>query len=267
MKLETCKNGHLWDPSLTSTCPECAFLEELRQREDKETVQLEAEDYILPERPNLDRVERVYFRNADGSMGEIHVQENLVFNHGFPRLITCPNGHRYDPELTPECPECAMMEGFQLDLEELILDDREFANGDIGLENIDVSGNCDAEGDTIQLAITECTAGWLVCLEGRERGKSFPLYCMSNYIGHSRKNAVCLENDLSVAALEDCVIVYDDEDAKFYFSVTENALRLRRLNGRPVLSTVELKQGDVLTIGNSNFLFVPLCGEAFRWED
>ena len=24
-------------------------------------------------------------------------------------FITCRNGHRYDPSITPECPECAMM--------------------------------------------------------------------------------------------------------------------------------------------------------------
>lgn len=33
------------------------------------------------------------------------------------KLITCKNGHRYDPELTPECPECALLDFGGLDFD------------------------------------------------------------------------------------------------------------------------------------------------------
>ena len=39
------------------------------------------------------------------------------------------------------------------------------------------------------------------------------------------------------------------------------------LHGKVVLNNEILKSHDVLEIGNTKLLFVPLCGESFSWED
>ena len=38
-----------------------------------------------------------------------------------------------------------------------------------------------------------------------------------------------------------------------------------RLNGKPVLSTEELANGDLVRIGETTLKFVALCGEDFTW--
>ena len=35
----------------------------------------------------------------------------------------------------------------------------------------------------------------------------------------------------------------------------------------PVMMTVRLKAYDVLTIGSTKLMFVPLCGEQFSWDE
>ena len=39
-----------------------------------------------------------------------------------------------------------------------------------------------------------------------------------------------------------------------------------RLNGRPVLSTEEMSNGDEIRIGETTLKFVALCGEDFTWK-
>ena len=38
------------------------------------------------------------------------------------------------------------------------------------------------------------------------------------------------------------------------------------MNDAVVTDTVELRQGDILTIGRSKLMFVPFCGALHSWE-
>jgi hypothetical protein len=60
------------------------------------------------------------------------------------------------------------------------------------------------------------------------------------------------------------MIAYDDRSKAFFFAPAGGASLIRQ-NGRPVLSTVELKAGDRLEVGEGTYLFMPLCGEDFQW--
>jgi len=46
-----------------------------------------------------------------------------------------------------------------------------------------------------------------------------------------------------------------------------DAAGLAYLNEEAVYVPTELKPYDTISLGNSRFLFVPLCGTNFRWED
>ena len=39
-----------------------------------------------------------------------------------------------------------------------------------------------------------------------------------------------------------------------------------RLNGMPLLSTTELKRGDILEISRTKMMFAPLSGPDFDWD-
>lgn len=214
--LRTCEKGHLYDTSLTNGCPVCAL-------SDQDLQDTEAPDeglLLLEQERSTARSKRV-------------------------RVVTCRNGHRYDPELTPECPECAMF-----------VDEFTFDGDDGG-----PSDPVDAE--TIRLPKL---TGWLVGIQGPAWGRSFQLSEECNYIGSGPLNEVCIPQDATLSAEKHCVIAYDDVDRRFYVG-TGQGKSILRLNGRPVLMTQELKKGDQLTIGMGTYLFVPLCGEDFNWAD
>ena len=106
--------------------------------------------------------------------------------------------------------------------------------------------------------------GWLVCIDGVEKGKDYRLHGDINYIGRSKNNDVVLGSDPTVSRERHAMIAYDDRSKAFFFAPAGGASLIRQ-NGRPVLSTVELKAGDRLEVGEGTYLFMPLCGEDFQW--
>ena len=106
--------------------------------------------------------------------------------------------------------------------------------------------------------------GWLVCVEGADKGKDFRLHSDMNYIGRSRNNDVVLASDPTVSRERHAMIAYDTRGKMFFFAPA-NGSSLVRQNGKPVLTTVELKRGDRIEIGEGTYVFVPLCGEDFEW--
>ena len=106
--------------------------------------------------------------------------------------------------------------------------------------------------------------GWLVCVDGVEKGKDYRLHGDINYIGRSKNNDVVLGSDPTVSRERHAMIAYDDRSKAFFFAPAGGASLIRQ-NGRPVLSTVELKAGDRLEVGEGTYLFMPLCGEDFQW--
>lgn len=229
------------------------------------------------------------------------------------QLITCRNGHRYDPSLTSECPECAMFGG-SVTIDESTMDIGGYHQPEFIGETVDLNAGGDDNGHTIPLngpgnrggqasyggqgysgqasyggpttpviedsgetvAISRSgqiiskkeqkTTGWLVCISGPEMGKDYRLHNDNNFIGRSTKNDVAITSDNTVSGEKHCVITYDRVDRIFYIGLSAGA-SIIRLNNRPVLMTQELKYGDRIQIGQGTFLFVPLCGENFEWED
>lgn len=207
-------------------------------------------------------------------------------------LMRCKNGHSYDPSVTPECPECAAMNGHTVPLVGVDMGGDSWNNygpaDDIGKtkpimrDTIPVNPQpshwaapddyktagyvSDQYNPTMPLeqkAIRPVT-GWLVCVEGADKGNDFRLHSDMNYIGRSKNNDVVLANDPTVSRDRHAMIAYDNRGKMFFFAPA-NGSSLVRQNGRPVLSTVELKSGDRLEIGEGIYMFVPLCGENFEW--
>lgn len=106
--------------------------------------------------------------------------------------------------------------------------------------------------------------GWLVCIEGVEKGKDYRLHSDINYIGRSKNNDVVFGSDPTVSRERHAMIAYDERSRTFFFAPANGASMIRQ-NGRPVLTTAELKSGDRVEIGEGTYLFVNLCGENFEW--
>ena len=46
----------------------------------------------------------------------------------------------------------------------------------------------------------------------------------------------------------------------------EAGRNLLKVNGKTVLNAVELNRYDIISIGTTKLMFVPLCGEHFSWK-
>ena len=111
----------------------------------------------------------------------------------------------------------------------------------------------------------EFPAGWIVVIDGPGRGASFTLRSGVSQIGRGEEQAVRLDfGDTSISRNNHAAVAFDDEQSKFFLGHGGKS-NLVRLNGRPVLSTEEMSDGDIIRIGETTLKFVALCDEGFTW--
>lgn len=72
--------------------------------------------------------------------------------------------------------------------------------------------------------------------------------------------------DNSISQRNHAVIVYDPKKRNFYL-LPGDASGLAYLNNEAVYTPTELAAYDVIQLGRSMFLFIPLCGVHFEWEN
>lgn len=108
--------------------------------------------------------------------------------------------------------------------------------------------------------------GWLVAVEGAYYGEAFQLKTGRNFIGRSPEMDVQLSLDMSVSRRKHAIVVYEPR-AKMYIAQPGESNELFYLNDEVVLNNVTLKAYDILSIGETKLLFVPLCGGEFSWEE
>lgn len=107
--------------------------------------------------------------------------------------------------------------------------------------------------------------GWLVCVEGAARGSDYRIRAGYNYIGRAEHMDICVRGDNTIGRERHALIAYDQEERVFFFGPADGK-SIVRLNGKMVMTPQQIKLHDVLTVGTTKLLFVPLCGEGFDWN-
>ena len=109
--------------------------------------------------------------------------------------------------------------------------------------------------------------GWLVVVEGPGKGRSMELGYGANSMGRGETSRVQLNfGDNQISRRDHATVTYDPRGRKF--SVDKGSGRnLTYLNDEPVLTAVELPAQSHIGIGATVLRFVPLCGDAFDWQD
>jgi len=178
----------------------------------------------------------------------------------------CPNNHYYDSSAHQNCPFCsaeggdigvtmaANTVGFTAPIMPTPAPAPVFAVPDMERTQAAVK---------VQTGI-DPVVGWLVCIEGKEKGQDYRIHSDNNYIGRAESMDISIRNDDTISRENHAVISYDSRDKAFYFAPASGR-GIVRLNDKAVLSTVELAANDVVEIGNTKLMFVPLCGGAFNW--
>lgn len=106
--------------------------------------------------------------------------------------------------------------------------------------------------------------GWLVCIEGPNRGCDYRIRAGYNYIGRDTGD-IAIRGDQQISRQNHAMIAYDESECAFYVGPSAGR-NLIKVNNKAVLSPIDLNNFDIISIGSTKLLFVALCGEQFDWN-
>ena len=114
--------------------------------------------------------------------------------------------------------------------------------------------------------VTTPCVGWMVALNGEHIGADFRLKVGKNFIGRNPRMDVALTEDKSVSRDRHAIVIYEPKAHLYLVQPGESSSLVYR-NNEVVLSPVKLEAYDMITVGDINLLFMPLCGQRFNWSD
>lgn len=106
--------------------------------------------------------------------------------------------------------------------------------------------------------------GWLVCLQGPERGRDYRIHAGQNFIGRSYEMDIIVSDDEQVSRERHCAIIFDPSGNEFYLVPGQGTQTT--LNNNLLIDSAALKEGDRIQAGGSTFVFVPFSQEGHTWQ-
>ncbi|MDE6851534.1 MAG: FHA domain-containing protein [Lachnospiraceae bacterium] len=112
---------------------------------------------------------------------------------------------------------------------------------------------------------TPCV-GWLIAIGGNHIGTDFRLKVGKNFIGRNQNMDIALTEDKSVSREKHAIVVYEPKEHLYLVQPGESSSLVYK-NNKVVLNPETLEAYDMVTVGEINLLFIPLCGERFSWSE
>ena len=112
----------------------------------------------------------------------------------------------------------------------------------------------------------EPVCGWLVCIQGARVGKDSRIHNGKNFVGRGDDMDIQILGDNEINRRNHAVIVYDQKKRNTVILPGDSA-GLAYLRGEAVYVPAQLNPYDTIEMGKSRFIFVPLCGQNFEWND
>lgn len=188
-------------------------------------------------------------------------------------VIKCSNNHFYDNSKYDSCPHCAKMEnGFPgVDSSEnktvaMPMNVRVDDNG-ITKSLKDAVKESEDSRKTVGIFLGKKNinpiSGWLVCIDGENRGRSFEIHIGKNFVGRSMRMDIHT-NDEMISRENHFAIVYEPRSIRF-FVMQGNGITY--YNDKMLADSEELTEGDIIAAGSSKYVFVPFCKKGREWND
>lgn len=162
-------------------------------------------------------------------------------------IITCQNGHVFSKRrYGTVCPYCntetATKERQETGLTQDQLEEELFVQ--------DISPVC----------------GWIVCIEGPRQGKGYNVKSGKNFVGRADDMDIQILGDNQISRRNHSIIVFDPKKKETVL-LPGDSNGIVYLNDAAVYTPQVLNPYDLIEMGDSQFLFVPFCGDHFMWKD
>lgn len=272
MNLCRCENGHFYDKEKYPTCPHCkggSASDEKRtvswwdkNGSDGATVPVDN----IPDKPSISVQQKENPFEKEGVGSQPAVQQ-IPFNtppavRGFSAndiTIGVDNGD------TPTVPWDPNQSGDDDDDHTVGFFDDVFTDTTKEATKGPVIPGMPAQASVqhVNKVSTPCV-GWLVALGGEHIGTDFRLKVGKNFIGRSPKMDIALTEDKSVSRERHAIVVYDSKSNMYLIQPGESS-SLAYHNNNLLLTPEKLEAYDMITVGDVNLLFMPLCGAKFSW--
>ena len=214
-------------------------------------------------------------------------------------MIQCKDGHFYDPAKHSACPWCVQPfdvagEGKTTPLRPPIDDQGKttpLRNPVAALsEDTNVPGSEDAKTQPLYLnrppaapppaaapapapapppaaasAPLEPVVGWLVAIEGPERGRDYRLRAERNFLGRAVENDISIASDPRISRNRHAIITFEPRKRTFYLSPGD-ASGLVYLNDDLLDKTTPIGPADRIEVGDTTLRLVPFVTAEFSWS-
>ena len=177
-------------------------------------------------------------------------------------IIQCTKGHFYDNTKHKECPNCV---GLTTDDDSTTI----AVKNRVSFEESSPKPPKQEADDEKTVAFLgsesnfDPVVGWLVCVQGPERGRDYRLHAGQNFLGRSLSMSVAIKEDKLISRDRHCSIIFDPKSCKFYLMPEAGNAVMK--NDVPVIAVDPLEQGDRIEIGESILVFIPFCSEGNEW--
>lgn len=182
----------------------------------------------------------------------------------------CANGHIYDEKLHVQCPYCNGNDtqiifgrsevGVTVAPMTYSFDVRDNVRNDVGQGDL---------GKTVgvfeKIVSKEPVVGWFVCIDGADKGKDYRILAKNNTIGRSEKMDICILNDYTISGENYANIFYDAKNNDFHLIPGEQSNNIY-IGEQPVYVPIKLNANDIINMGKTKLMFIPLCNDRFKWE-
>ena len=245
MNLSRCEKGHFYDKEKYPSCPHCSGGS---ASDDSLTTVFTEGDVTEPVSPQPIPLAPGY------PAGEMDLPV-AGFRADEPTVPLADNGQD-----TPTMPLNNIMEASDDDDHTVGFFDDNFFDSPV----TQPAGVQSVASPVVQRVSTPCV-GWLVALGGAHIGTDFRLKVGKNFVGRSPQMDVALTEDKSVSRDKHAIVVYEPKEHLYLVQPGEASTLVYR-NEQVVLSPVKLEAYDVITVGDVNLLFIPLCNKEFNWN-
>jgi len=166
---------------------------------------------------------------------------NKIIKRKLKPIEICPNGHYYNSSRTGDiCDVC----GAKLD-----------PTTDLSDEELQ---------ELTRVEEIDWVCGWLVCIIGPNKGRGYEICNRRNLIGSSPLMDIQVVGDKKIDKESHAQIIYDSKTTKMHL-IPGNKRGLVYLQEQLIFEPTELVAFNAIQLGDSKFIFVPLCGKGFDW--